>query len=253
MIEGYSLEGRNIVVSGASSGIGRSTAILCNQLGATVILIGRNEERLQETKGQFVEPSNGIIFQGDLQQGEFFDSFEAFLVSKKIKVNGLVHAAGISPTIPLRILSPEKMDSAIETNIKSSLSLSRLLCKANICGEGMSIVFITSVMASVGASGKSLYGMTKGALVAASKSLAIEYAPKGIRFNTVSPGVVLTPMSLSSVYANDAAAMQAVANLHPLGLGQPEDVAYTAAFLLSRASRWITGSDIKIDGGYTAR
>jgi NAD(P)-dependent dehydrogenase (short-subunit alcohol dehydrogenase family) len=253
MLEAFSLKNSTIIVTGASSGIGRSIAILCNYLGASIILIGRDKKKLLDTKMQFLHPQAGTLFVGDIQQPSFFEQFETFLTDHQIKVHGLVHAAGISPTLPLRVITMEKMNQAIDTNLKSAISLARILCRPIIAGEHLSIVFVTSVMASVGASGKSLYSLTKGALVAASKSLAIEFAPKRIRFNTVSPGVVITPMSLSSVYGNDPAAMKAVESLHPLGFGQPEDIAYASAFLLSRASRWVTGTDLVIDGGYTAK
>jgi NAD(P)-dependent dehydrogenase (short-subunit alcohol dehydrogenase family) len=132
--------------------------------------------------------------------------------------------------------------------------LSKICCKSGVVHpDGASIVWIASVTASVGAVGKALYGASKSALVAAAKGLALEYAPKKIRFNTISPGVVVTPMSMSSVYSKNPEALKQVADLHPLGLGQPDDVAAAVVFLLSDEARWVTGTDLIIDGGYTSR
>ena len=124
---------------------------------------------------------------------------------------------------------------------------------AHMAEEGGSLVFITSVMATVGESGKSLYALTKGAVLAAAKSLAIELAPKNIRVNCVSPGVVVSPMSQKSFYSQGEETLNHIKSLHPLGLGTPEDVAAACVYLLSDAARWVTGSNLVVDGGYSAR
>ncbi len=254
MEQPFLLTGKTILVSGASSGIGREIAIFAARYGANMILLGRDEIRLGETRNALSAEGTHYVFAGDLKEEQSFSLLEDFLKEKKITVDGLVHAAGISPTLALRSFTAEKIDAAFDTNVKAGVLLARLVCKPAIASKsGMSIVFLASVMASVGSTGKSLYGMTKAALVAAAKNLALEYAPKKIRFNTISPGVVLTPMSLSSVYSGDPQAMSAVEALHPLGFGMPEDIAAAALFLLSDGSRWITGTDLTIDGGYTAK
>jgi len=254
MEQPFLLTGKTILISGASSGIGRAISIFAARFGANLILLGRNESRLMETKAALSGEGKHLIFTADLQVVDSYHLLEKFLKENEVILNGMVHAAGISPTLALRSVTADKFNAAFDTNVKAGIFLAKLVCKPAFASKsGMSIVFLASVMASVGSTGKSLYGMTKAALVAAAKNLALEYAPKKIRFNTISPGVVLTPMSLSSVYSNDPAAMVAVEALHPLGFGQPEDIAGAAIFLLSDGSRWITGTDLTVDGGYTAK
>lgn len=250
----FSLKDKNIVITGASSGIGRACAMCCSKMGAAVLLIGRNKQELEKTKALVARPESAKILAVDLT------NFEA--VAQGIKealvgfdhVDGVIHAAGISTTLPFRNSSTEKMNHFFQVNVVSALHLTQLLIKPAIINpSGASIVFITSVMSEVGESAKVLYSMTKGALLAASRSLAIELAPKGIRVNCVAPGVVDTPMVQKAYYNQSDESMQHIKALHPLGIGQPEDVANACVFLLSGASRWITGTQLIIDGGYTAR
>jgi NAD(P)-dependent dehydrogenase (short-subunit alcohol dehydrogenase family) len=139
-------------------------------------------------------------------------------------------------------------------NVYGAMNVTRLLTRRqNISPQGGSIIFISSIMGVAGENGKSLYSMTKGALIAGTRSLAIELAPRKIRVNCISPGVVETPMSNSAIYSQHAESLDKIRNLHPLGLGSPTDVANACTFLLSDASKWITGINLIIDGGYTAR
>ncbi|MEL1243406.1 SDR family oxidoreductase [Flavobacterium sp. DGU11] len=253
-LNAFALENKNIIVTGATSGIGKQIAILCSRLGATVILLGRNKERLDETVAALTTPENHIAYSIDINDFDAVADVVKEVVAQKGKIHGLVNCAGVSPTIPFRTLSVQKMQEVFSTNVVAAMNLAKIVCKpANIATEGGSIVFIASVMGSVGEVGKSLYGMSKGALIAGAKSLAVEYGAKKVRFNAISPGVVVTPMSMSSEYSKDVEKLSYVTGLHPLGLGQPEDIAQGTAFLLSDASRWITGADLKIDGGYTAQ
>ncbi|GGB72130.1 3-oxoacyl-ACP reductase [Flavobacterium suaedae] len=250
----FSLEGKLIAITGASSGIGKQIAITCSNLGASLVLFGRNRERLNQTVGELQNPDKHIVFETDINDFEKVKNDVKEAVSIKGKFSGLVNCAGVSPTMPLRATSETKMQEVFKTNVVAAMNLTKLICKpANLNKEGGSIVFIASVMGSVGEIGKSLYGMSKGALIAGTKSLAVEYGAKNIRFNSISPGVVVTPMSMSSEYSKDEKKLQFVTDLHPLGLGKPEDIANGTAFLLSDASRWVTGTDLIIDGGYTAK
>jgi len=253
-INTFALKNKIVLVTGATSGIGRQIAISCSSLGATVILVGRNKERLDETLNNLSEPEKHLTYSIDLNDFDAVATMVKDVVAAKGKINGLVNCAGISPTLAFRTASSDKMNEAFNTNVLSAMNLTKLICKpANMPAEGGSVVFIASVMGSVGQMGKTLYSMTKGAIIAGVKSLAIEYASKNIRFNTISPGVVVTPMSMSSEYSKDPEKLDFVTKLHPLGLGEPEDIANGTTFLLSDASRWITGTDIIIDGGYTAQ
>jgi len=134
------------------------------------------------------------------------------------------------------------------------MNLTRLTVKqSNISGEYASIIFISSVMGMAGETGKSLYSMTKGALIAGVRSLAIELAPRNIRVNCISPGVVESPMSKNAVYSRNEDALNKIKAFHPLGLGQPEDVANACIYLLSDAAKWVTGTNLIVDGGYLTR
>ncbi|MCU0322052.1 MAG: SDR family oxidoreductase, partial [Chitinophagaceae bacterium] len=207
----FSLQGKNIVVTGASSGIGRATAILCANQGGRIIAMGRDLHRLNETIKLLSGNQSHFVFPGDFTVEDTLIGFEQFLKDNHIKVSGVVHAAGVSPTVTLRALSSEKVKSTFSSNVESAFMLSKVCCKSGIVHpDGASIVWIASVTASVGAVGKALYGASKSALVAAAKGLALEYASKKIRFNTLSPGVVITPMSMSSVYSKNEEALKHV-------------------------------------------
>lgn len=250
----FSLHDKWIAITGASSGIGQQCAITCSQLGARVILLARNEERLQETLQQMVSPENHLYFILDISQNESVESIADQIKHQGLKINGIIHSAGISTTLPFKMVKPEKMEDFFRTNVIGAINLTRVLLRNELISEeGASIIFISSVMGFLGENGKALYGMTKGALIAASKSLAIELAPKNIRVNCISPGVVETPMSKNAIYSRNEESLNRIKNLHPLGLGKPLDVANSCAFLLSDAARWITGTNLIVDGGYSAK
>jgi NAD(P)-dependent dehydrogenase (short-subunit alcohol dehydrogenase family) len=248
----FSLSGKNILITGASSGIGRKCAISANAMGAFVILVGRSVERLKETTEHFVNNEYSILPTDiiDYKQTEV----KLTETLKTIKLDGVIHAAGISTTLPLKNITPEKLQPFFETNVFAAINISKLVTKKKYANpDGMSIIFLSSVMGIVGELGKTTYSLTKGALIAASKSLALELANKNIRVNCISPGVVETPMSGSAVYSQNEEAYNKIKSKHPLGLGKPEDIANACIFLLSDASRWITGTNLIVDGGYTAR
>jgi NAD(P)-dependent dehydrogenase (short-subunit alcohol dehydrogenase family) len=250
----FYLEGKNIIVTGASSGIGRQCAISCSEMGARVALLGRNEERLKETLGVMSSKSKHLAHSVDLVEYRKVEEVITGIVAKIGKIHGLINCAGISTTLPAKYVSVEKMDEYFHTNVHSAFNLTRIVLKqTNISQEGASIIFISSVMGSVGENGKSLYSMTKGALIAGARSLAIELAPRNIRINCISPGVVETPMSKNAVYSKTEESLNRIKALHPLGLGQPEDIANACVFLISDAARWITGSNLIVDGGYLAK
>lgn len=247
----FRLDKRVILVSGASSGIGRACALVCEQAGARIIALGRSEEGLARTLEQMSRPEDHLSLSQDLtafgEVEELPDRIRTFSDS----IHGIVHCAGISTTLPFSRTDAGQMDRYFHTNVHAAMNLTRILLKKQLLsGQKGSIVFISSVMGLAGARGKTLYSMTKGALLAGMRSLALELAEKEIRVNAVSPGVVESPMSGKAVYARDPSRLDEVRKLHPLGLGQPVDVAYPVLFLLSDASRWITGENLVVDGGY---
>lgn len=223
-------------------------------MGASLLLTGRNKAELEKTRASLKQPHPCNIFEMDLTQFEEVAETIKSILKQTGPVDGVIHAAGISGTLPFRNISPEKMLHFFQVNVAAALHLTQQLVKpAHINTEGGSIVFLTSVMSQAGESAKVLYSMTKGALLAASRSLAIELATKKIRVNCIAPGVVDTPMSQNAYYSQTETMKNSIIQLHPLGLGQPDDVAYACIYLLSAAGRWITGTQLLIDGGYTAR
>jgi NAD(P)-dependent dehydrogenase (short-subunit alcohol dehydrogenase family) len=176
------------------------------------------------------------------------------MVVQKGKISGLINCAGISTTLPLNAISPGKMELFFQSNVIGAINLSNQVLKsAHFSEEGGSVIFISSVVGLVGENGKTLYSMTKGALIAAVKSMSMELAKRKIRVNAISPGVVESPMSKNAVYSRNEESLKKIKSLHPLGIGKPEDVANACLFLLSDASVWITGTNLVVDGGYTAR
>lgn len=250
----FSLVGKTILITGASSGIGKQCAISCSAVGAFVILLGRDKKRLQETVNLLKESVGHKAYLVELTDELEVLSFIKNLKNEPLVINGVIHAAGVSTTLPLRLSTLDRQSLILKTNVMAPINLtSKIVKKNSTLLDGGSIVFIASVMALVGEKGKTLYSLSKGALVAAAKSMALELAERDIRVNTISPGVVKTPMSDSSAYSNTKESIATVSSLHPLGLGAPEDVAYACIYLLSEASKWVTGTNLIIDGGYTAK
>ena len=249
----FTLKNKTIVVTGASSGIGQQVAISCSQMGAKVVLIARNKERLEETKTQ-LSGKGHLVVSYDLTDLEHQKELVQGIVSKMGPIDGLVNCAGITATLPLKLMKPEKVDELFRTNVFATIELTRqVLGVKNVNKEGASVIFFASVMGCVGENAKSLYSLTKGALISGCRSLALEYAPKKVRINVVSPGVIETPINKNQPYLADPEKRKATEALHPLGLGKTEDISNTCVFLLSDASRWITGQNIIVDGGYTIK
>lgn len=253
MYNPFSLNNKNIVITGASSGIGRQCAIDCSRMGARIILIGRNEDRLSETLSQ-MKGEGHLKVAYDLTNFEGMSAMVKDIVSKIGPLDGVLHCAGISTTEPLKLTSPGRLDVFFKANVYSTVLLSKEICKLkNYNKEGASIVFFSSVMGVVGESMKSSYSLTKGALISGMRSLACEYAKKNIRFNCVSPGVIETPINADQPYMKDPELRAQFEAKHLLGIGQCTDISNACIFLLSGASRWITGQNLVVDGGFTVR
>jgi len=250
----FDLTGKHIVISGASSGIGRECAIKCAAMGAAVSILGRNEERLHQTLTDMAKPKKHKMYLVELTNEEMVSQTINSIVADSGEIHGLLNCAGISTTILMKSITKKKLDEFFENNVYSAFFLTKEVCKPNhFAKEGGSIVFFSSVMGSYGEIGKSLYGMTKGALQAGVKSLACELAHKNIRVNAVSPGVIITPINEKLPHIADPEKRHELENMHLLGLGKTEDVAYACIYLLSDAARWITGINLFVDGGYSVR
>lgn len=249
----FQLQAKKILITGASSGIGRQCAISCSQMGANVVLFGRREEALLATAAACNSEVKTHVETVAMEDFAALSDAVSNSVKEMGKMDGVIHCAGISTTLPLRMVRPEKLQQFLNVNVVGAIELSRLLCKpAHFSKTGGSIIFISSVMGSVGQKGKTIYSLTKGAIEAGTRSLALELAKKQIRVNCVAPGVIETPMSTNAAYSKDEASREKVVAMHPLGLGQVADIANSCVFLLSDAARWITGTTLVVDGGYMA-
>lgn len=253
MYNPFSLENKTVLITGASSGIGRQCAIDCSKMGAKVVMVARNEERLNETLSE-MEGSGHCFRVQDLRKTDEFPLLIKNIVEENGEIDGVICCAGISTTEPLKLTTEEKLNNFFQSNVLSAVLLSKEICKIkNFNKNGCSIIFISSVMGVVGESMKSSYSITKGALISGMRSLACEYAKKNIRFNCISPGVIETPINKDQPYMKIPELRAQFEAKHLLGLGQTTDISNACIYLLSDASRWVTGQNLIVDGGYTVR
>jgi NAD(P)-dependent dehydrogenase (short-subunit alcohol dehydrogenase family) len=242
----FSLSGKTILVTGASSGIGRATAIECSRLGATLIITGRNEERLNDTFQQ-LEGNNHIQIIADFSKTDGIPAF----VEKIPVLDGCVNNAGIVKTLLIQFITEEIFDGLMKVNTYAPILLTQLLLKKKKFQKNASIVFTSSVSGVfVGASANSMYSASKGAISGFAKSAAMELAPKKIRVNTVCAGMINTRLLDEGIISQEQ--LEEDLQFYPLKrYGQPEDVAFGIIYLLSDASSWVTGTNLLIDGGIT--
>jgi NAD(P)-dependent dehydrogenase (short-subunit alcohol dehydrogenase family) len=248
----FSISGNNYLITGAASGIGKATSILLSKMDANLILVDINSEGLYETKSKC--KSTDKILALDLSKPSLIKSAVINSVNEFGKLHGFIHLAGRPYISPLKTISEEKCAEVYTLNTYAAIELAKNFTNRNVfVGEKGSIVFVSSVYALVGSSANVGYAMSKAALHGITKSLAIELAPKNIRVNCIAPGFVKTKMmdDTGKLFSDDR--NEVLENLHPLGLGDADDVGYACAFLLSDASKWITGSILNVDGGFTAK
>lgn len=246
----FNLSGKRIIVTGASSGIGRQCAVSFSASGAELLLLDKNEEGLIETQNMI--GTGCQVLPVNLTDYPLVETSVEKIKSTFGKIDGLVNCIGISSVLPIGFLTPEELGKFFTVNVIASTNLTRLLLKGGM-NRGGSIVFIASVMSIVGESGKTHYSMTKGALLSGVRSMALELAGRNIRVNTISPGVIVTPINANLPHIADPQKRQETESRHPLGLGEPEDIANGCQFLLSDASKWMTGQNLVIDGGYSIK
>ncbi len=246
------LAGSTVLVTGASSGIGRETAILLSSLNARLVLTGRNRERLEETRS-LLSGQDHRIEPFDLACSEEVPPWFRSWIPNTGPLHGLVHAAGIQSTLPIRFAKHAGAQHLLRTNLESAIMLAHAFCQRNCHAPDSSIVFLSSIMGLAGKAGMSVYGASKAALIGFAKSLAMELAPDRIRVNCVAPGCVQTEMLGVMREFFSPEQFQALEKAHPLGFGAPRDVANAIAFLLADTGRWITGTVLVVDGGYSAQ
>lgn len=247
MANPFTLEGKTILVTGASSGIGKAVSIECSRMGATIVLNGRNEERLHDTLSK-LEGENHLVIAADLSNQEGID----YLVGSSPLLNGVVHCAGIPKICAIKHLRRDILNEIVNTNEIAPILLTAGLLKKSKIQKASSVVFIASTtgVLTAGSIGDADYAATKGGLAGFSKSAAAELGAQNIRVNTICPGLVETPiLSQANGVSSDDFIKQKLLRYRIKRLGTPEDVAYGAIFLLSDASSWITGINLPIDGG----
>lgn len=247
----FGLEDRRILVTGASSGIGRAISVWLGEQGAQLVLVGRNSEEISKTLALLPKGDHLVEiydFLGDSDTSVWLKDIAARFGS----LDGLVHAAGIHYTLPIRATSREQWDDLMTTNVTSAFSLIKGFRQKGVYSKNASIVLISSVMAKVGQPGLLAYCSSKGAIDSMVRAAALELAQFGIRVNSIAPGTVETPMAMNLESTIGVDAMKSREEKHPLGFGNPSDVAYAANYLLSPAARWITGISLDVDGGYLA-
>ena len=243
----FSLHGKTILVTGASSGIGQETAIACSKMGARVIVTARNPERLKETFDQLdVQTDGHMQLFADLTSQEDVEQLIASLPA----LDGAVLCAGNSTTLPLQFGSREKFDEMFDVNFFAPVELLRLMYKKKVLQKGASVVMIASIGGTHSfMPGNGVYGASKAALNSVMKYAAREYSSRKIRVNSICPGMVDTPLIHRGTITEEQLAEDA--KKYPLGrYGCPEDIANGAIYLLSDASSWLTGHDLVIDGGF---
>lgn len=239
----FTLEGKIILVTGASSGIGRGVAVACSKMGATVVLNGRSQQKLDETFSQLAGDGH-IVLAADLTDKDAV----ARMIVETPKLDGIVHCAGIGQRVLCKQLKERDVNSVMDANFKGPVLLQQALLEAKKVNKGASIVFIASVATWSPSIGNAVYSASKGAIVSYANCLSLELAPRQIRVNCISPAMVWTDLVLQD--GIDEEQLKEDEQKYPLKrYGTPEDIAHLAVYMLSDTSSWMTGSNVKISGG----
>ena len=233
-----------IIVTGASSGIGRAIAMLLSN-NYPLILCGRNSERLEETRTMCTNPDAHVFWNYDLADVENISKdLSALIKNKNISIYGFVHSAGIAPLSPLNMLTTSEMHNIMDVNFFSAAEILKLISNRRVNGKNLkSVILISSVASIKGTKGMSMYSASKGAIDAFVRSMACELAPN-TRVNSINPGPVTT-------HNESPIAIKSLQDDCLLGLGEPNDIAHIVEFLINEKTKWVTGQNFIIDGGYS--
>lgn len=244
MNEAFSLNNKTILITGASSGIGRETAIKCSEAGAKLIITGRDKQRLNETL-LALNGQGHISFVCDMLNEKEMNE----LVSALPGLDGAVHCAAVVKLFPIGFLNEKKINETFHTNFYSVIYLTTKLFKSKKINNNASLVFISSIAGQHPHRGSSMYAASKAAVEAFCRTIALEYSVQKIRANCICPAMVKTPVYEASQNFLTKESLDAHVAKYPLGPGHPDDVANATVFLLSPASKWITGINLIMDGG----
>lgn len=247
----FTLAGKQILVTGASSGIGKGIALACAKMGATVIVTGRNVERLNETLNQMIDSTSSLqasvehkAISADLTKAEDIDR----LVSELPKLDGLVQCAGVGSRVACKMMTQADIDHIMKPNLEAPVLLQAAILAKKKINKAASIVYIASRAANAPTVGNAIYSASKGAIISYSKCLALELAPRQIRVNCICPAMVWTDLIIQDGLTKEE--MEEAQLKYPLKrYGQPEDIANLAIYMLSNASAWMTGSAVDLTGG----
>ena len=238
----FSLSGKTILITGASSGIGRAIAISCSQQGAKVVLNGRNQQRLQATLDA-LEGNGHLVIPADLTDV----ALRQALAEQVPVLDGVVHCAGIGSRVLCKMLEEQDVSRVMQANFEAPVLLQAELLREKKIAKEASIVFIASAAATMPSVGNAIYSASKAAIIAYAKCLAQELANRKIRVNCISPAMVWTDLAL--VGATEEQLREAEQNYPLKRYAQPEDITGAAIYLLSDAASWVTGSNMELTGG----
>jgi NAD(P)-dependent dehydrogenase (short-subunit alcohol dehydrogenase family) len=244
----FLLTDKTILITGASSGIGKASAILAAEMGATVIACGRDEKKLNETLSLLKSKEKHTIITAELTNQEELKS----LVKQCPPLDGIVHSAGIVKPVPVKFIQQKHIDEMFSINYNAVVLINSQLLQQKKIKDAASIVLISTISTQHSYFGGALYVSTKAALEAYARSLGLELVNRKVRVNTLSPAMVKTEIYENTLKSTlNPEHTKKYENTYPLGIGEPKDIANSIVFLLSNASKWITGTVIKMDGGLT--
>lgn len=252
MFQLVDLTDRKIIVAGASSGIGKQTAITLSKLGAKLVLVARRENLLQDTLAE-LEGTDHSYYCCDLSNTDEIEGVVKQIVSEHGAMDGLAYVAGTGRSVPIAQFSPDKIESVFRINYFGFIEFIRQISKKGRFNPGMRIVGVSSIAAFCGDPAHTAYSGSKAAVDGSIRCLARELAPKGICINSVAPGMTDTPMfaGFNKNYGEGSDSLAYILKRQYLGIGKPEDIANAISFLISPAARFITGTCLCVDGGYT--
>lgn len=243
-MEAFSLKGKNVLITGASSGIGAATARACAQAGAVVFLNARNEERGMAVLKELSGEGHQLVLADITDEQERNN-----LVDQLPVLHGIVHSAGATAHMPARFIRQKNLDQLFKVNYEAVVLLTARILAKKKAAKGGSFVFLSSIATKYPYFGGAVYSGTKAAIEAYSKTLAAELAPKKIRANCLKPSFVKGPMVEEAGKTISEEVLKNFEKMMPLGFGEPEDVAHAVVFFLSDASKWITGTELNLGGG----